>query len=73
MSRWELLMMAGKVMHGDYGNGDERKRRLGSKYRPIQKVVDTIIMLEDEESYERERWNDEVCRPIMKMCREEKE
>lgn len=49
MSRWELLMMAGKVMHGDYGNGDERKRRLGFKYRPIQKVVDTIIMLEDKE------------------------
>ena len=66
-------MMAGKVMHGDYGNGDERKRRLGSKYRPIQKVVDTIIMLEDEESYERERWNDEVCRPVMEMCGEEEE
>lgn len=71
MSRWELLIMAGKVMHGDYGNGDERRRRLGSEYESIQKVVDTIIRLEDKKSYERERWNDEVYRPIMRMCKEE--
>lgn len=28
-----------KVLHGDYGNGQERKDKLGSSYSTIQRAV----------------------------------
>lgn len=35
--------LARAVIRGDYGNGDERKRRLGSRYAEVQARVDQIL------------------------------
>lgn len=35
----DLNAMADAVIRGDYGNGDERKRRLGSNYDAVMKIV----------------------------------
>ncbi|MBM7051706.1 N-acetylmuramoyl-L-alanine amidase [Rothia sp. ZJ1223] len=35
----DLNALADAVLRGDYGNGEERKRRLGSKYSAVQAIV----------------------------------
>jgi hypothetical protein len=35
--------MARAVIRGDYGNGDERKRRLGSYYSIVQARVNEML------------------------------
>ena len=35
--------MAHAVIRGDYGNGDERKRRLGSYYNIVQARVNEML------------------------------
>lgn len=35
--------MARAVIRGDYGNGDERKRRLGSYYPIVQRRVNEML------------------------------
>lgn len=47
MNRFELLAMVGMVLKGYFGNGEERKERLGKHYEAIQRIVDTVI--EEEE------------------------
>lgn len=47
MNRFELLAMASMVMKGYFGNGEERKERLGKHYEAVQRIVDTVI--EEEE------------------------
>ena len=34
---------AAKVIRGDYGNGDERRARLGDNYRAVQNVVNRML------------------------------
>lgn len=35
--------LARRVIAGEFGNGDERKRRLGSKYSAVQNRVNEIL------------------------------
>ena len=35
--------MARAVIRGDYGNGDERRRRLGSYYSIVQSCVNEML------------------------------
>jgi hypothetical protein len=46
MTRFELLAMASMVLKGYFGDGEERRQRLGEHYRAIQRIVNTVI---DEE------------------------
>ena len=39
----DIDSLARAVIRGDYGNGDERKRRLGSLYSSVQKRVDEML------------------------------
>ncbi|WP_290368091.1 hypothetical protein [Bifidobacterium pseudocatenulatum] len=34
-----LDAIANAVLRGEYGNGDERRRRLGNLYQPVQDLV----------------------------------
>lgn len=36
--------MARQVVAGEFGNGDERKRRLGSNYDAVQRRVNEILL-----------------------------
>ncbi|WP_241157056.1 hypothetical protein [Adlercreutzia sp. ZJ304] len=36
-------MLARAVINGDYGNGKERKRRLGSSYASVQRRVNELL------------------------------
>lgn len=36
----DLLMLVKKTIRGDYGNGEERKIKLGNSFREVQKQVD---------------------------------
>jgi hypothetical protein len=47
MTRFELLAMAFMVMKGYFGNGEERRQRLGEHYDSVQRIIDTVI--EEEE------------------------
>ncbi|MDD6565536.1 MAG: N-acetylmuramoyl-L-alanine amidase, partial [Parafannyhessea umbonata] len=35
--------LARAVIRGDYGNGDERRRRLGSRYAAVQRRVNELL------------------------------
>ncbi|WP_420897181.1 hypothetical protein [Collinsella aerofaciens] len=35
--------LARTVINGDYGNGEERKRRLGSNYAAVQRCVSQML------------------------------
>ena len=35
--------LAGRVIAGEFGNGDERRRRLGSNYDAVQRRVNEIL------------------------------
>lgn len=48
MNRFELLAMAEMVFKGYFGNGEERRQRLGEHYDSIQRIVDTVIDEEEE-------------------------
>ena len=39
----EVDALARAVIRGDYGNGEERKRRLGSSYAAVQRRVNEIL------------------------------
>ena len=39
----DLEAEAAKVIRGDYGNGDERRARLGDNYRAVQNVVNRML------------------------------
>lgn len=52
MTRFELAEAAYDVLQGKYGNGPERKARLGVDYAAVQAVVDCILKLEDNLSKE---------------------
>lgn len=60
MTRWELLSAAGRVMAGEYGNADKRKRKLGKNYGAIQTIVDTILEFEDSNSRRIAQLEDEI-------------
>lgn len=47
MTRFELLAMAEMVIKGRFGNGEERKEKLGKHYEAVQRIVDAVI--EEEE------------------------
>lgn len=47
MTRFELLAMAFMVMKGYFGNGEERRQRLGEHYDSVQRIIDAVI--EEEE------------------------
>ena len=47
MTRFELLAMAFMVMKGHFGNGEERRQRLGENYDSVQRIIDVVI--EEEE------------------------
>lgn len=42
------LELAIAVMNGSYGNGDERKKRLGSRYDEVQGFIDHVATASDE-------------------------
>lgn len=42
-SSGDVSELAAKVIAGEFGNGEERKRRLGSKYSTVQKRVNEIL------------------------------
>ena len=52
MTRFELAEAAMRVLQGKYGNGQERKARLGADYTAVQAVVDCILKFEDNISKE---------------------
>lgn len=52
MTRFELAKAALGVLQGKYGNGPERKARLGVDYAAVQAVVDCILKFEDNISKE---------------------
>ena len=39
----DIEALARAVIRGDYGNGDERRRRLGSSYAAVQAGVNEIL------------------------------
>lgn len=39
----DVASLARRVINGDYGNGEERKRRLGSNYAAVQRRVNQIL------------------------------
>lgn len=43
MNRLELLAMAFMVMEGYFGNGEERRQRLGKHYAKVQRIVNAVI------------------------------
>lgn len=43
MNRFELLAMTYMVMKGFFGNGEERRQRLGEHYKSVQRIIDTVI------------------------------
>lgn len=43
MTRFELLAMVFMVMKGYFGNGEERRQRLGEHYNSVQRIIDTVI------------------------------
>ena len=49
MTRFELLAMAEMVLKGYFGNGEERRQRLGEHYDSVQRIVDTVIDEEKED------------------------
>lgn len=49
MTRFELLAMTEMVLKGYFGNGEERRQRLGEHYDSIQRIVDTVIDEEKED------------------------
>lgn len=40
---YDVDAMARRVIAGEFGNGDERKRRLGDKYSAVQQRVNEIL------------------------------
>ena len=38
----KIYELAVKVIFGEYGNGDERKQKLGDKYYEVQNLVNRI-------------------------------
>lgn len=40
----DVEAMARRVIAGEFGNGDERKRRLGSNYDAVQRRVNEILL-----------------------------
>ena len=40
----DIEALAQAVIRGDYGNGEERKRRLGSLYAAVQARVNEILL-----------------------------
>lgn len=61
MTRWELLSAAGRVMAGEYGNAEKRKRKLGKDYVAVQAIVDVILQYEDSKG-RRIAWLEEELR-----------
>ena len=47
MNRFELLAMVEMVLKGYFGDGEERRQRLGEHYEAVQRIVDAVI--EEEE------------------------
>lgn len=45
MTNYEIMIdeLAREVIRGTFGNGDERKCRLGTLYDPVQKRVNEIV------------------------------
>lgn len=43
MTRFELLAMVEMVLRGHFGNGRERRQRLGEHYEQVQRIIDVII------------------------------
>lgn len=43
MTRFELLAMAYMVLKGYFGDGEERRQRLGEHYARVQRVVNAVI------------------------------
>ena len=39
----DIDALARAVIRGDYGNGEERKRRLGANYAAVQKRVNEML------------------------------
>lgn len=52
MTRFELLAMAEMVIKGHFGNGEERRQRLGAHYDSVQRIVDVVIEEENEKDEE---------------------
>lgn len=40
----DIEALARAVIRGDYGNGEERKRRLGANYAAVQARVNEILL-----------------------------
>ncbi|WP_269801654.1 hypothetical protein [Paratractidigestivibacter faecalis] len=38
-----MASLARRVINGDYGNGEERKRRLSSNYAAVQRRVNQML------------------------------
>lgn len=49
MTKTELAVIALGVIRGEFGNGDERRSRLGKDYERVQTVVDCIVLNANEE------------------------
>lgn len=49
MNRFELLAMVFMTMKGRFGDGEERRQRLGEHYSAIQRIVNTVIEEENGE------------------------
>ena len=61
MTRWELISAANRVMAGEYGNGEKRKRKLGKDYVAVQAIVNVILQYEDSKG-RRIAWLEEELR-----------
>jgi hypothetical protein len=62
MTRFELADAALGVLQGKYGNGPERKARLGVDYSAVQAVVDCILKFEDNISKEIAKKEEELSK-----------
>lgn len=50
MTKTELAFTALGVLQGHFGNGEERRLRLGKDYERVQMVVDCIVLNASEEA-----------------------
>lgn len=48
LSKYTNEQLADKVINGDFGNGDDRKKALGDRYSAVQKIVDQKLSKKTE-------------------------
>ena len=44
LNKYTDYQLALKTIKGDFGNGEDRRKALGNRYRSVQAIVDAIMM-----------------------------